>query len=351
VRVLVTGANGFLGRHVVQALLRRGHAVRALVRPAADVTAIGWDERVELFRADLRTARKLHEAFTGVDVLVHLAAAVAGDEDAQFASTVVGTERLLEAMARSGATKRLVLAGSFSVYDWTRCHGTLDETCPVEGEGEGASRAGRMYIRRDGYAVAKVWQERVTRRAAERHAWGLTVLRPGMLWGRGNADLRSIVGPAAGPVQIVYGVGRRLPLSHVENCADAFAAAAENPRSAGRTFNVVDGHDVTAWRYAGLHLRSTGRRAVRLPVPYFVGLAVTHAATAVSRLLFGASGRLPGVLMPARFQARFKPLRFTNSLVCKELGWHPPLTFAEACARTFTSPNLPASAGQAGRAG
>jgi UDP-glucose 4-epimerase len=342
VRVLVTGANGFLGRHVVQALLRRGHVLRALVRPAADVGALGWDGRVELFRADLRASVNLDEAFDGVDVLVHLAAAVAGDEDAQFASTVVGTERLLESMARSGATKRLVLAGSFAEYDWTRCHGTLDETCPLEGEGEGASDARRMYARRDGYTVAKVWQERVTRRAAARHGWGLTVLRPGMLWGRGNADLTSVVGPAAGPLQIVYGIGRRLPLSHVENCADAFAAAAEDPRAAGRTFNIVDGHDVTAWRYAGVYLRSTGRRAVRLPVPYFIALAVTHAATAVSRLLFGASGKLPGVLVPARFQARFKPLRFSNSLISRELRWQPPLTIADALARTFNSPSLPA---------
>jgi nucleoside-diphosphate-sugar epimerase len=341
VKVLVTGANGFLGRHLVQALLRRGHAVRALVRPAADVDSLGWHGRVELFRADLRTSGNLHEAFDGIDVLVHLAAAVGGDDDAQFASTVVGTERLLEAMARSGATKRLVLAGSFAAYNWTRCHGTLDETCPLEGEGVADPR--RMYTRRDGYTVAKVWQERVTRRAAGRHGWGLTVLRPGMLWGRGNADMTSVIGPTAGPIQLVYGIGRRLPLSHVENCADAFAAAAEDPRAAGRTFNLVDGHDVTAWRYAAIYRRSTGGRVVRVPVPYFIGLAVTHAATAVSRLLFGASGRLPGVLVPARFQPRFMPLRFSNGLIFRELGWQPPLTFGECCSRTF--PNSPASAG------
>jgi UDP-glucose 4-epimerase len=347
VRILVTGANGFLGRHVVQALLRRGDAVRALVRPAADVAALAWDHRVEVFRGDLRTSANLHEAFDGVDVLVHVAASVAGDEDAQFASTVAGTERLLAAMARSGATKRVVLAGSFASYDWTRCHGTLDETCLLEGEG--ASDARRMYTRRDGYTIAKVWQERVARRAAARHGWTLTVLRPGMLWGRGHDDMTSVVGPRAGPLQIVYGIGRRLPLSHVENCADAFAAAAEDPRAAGQTFNLVDGYDVTAWCYAGVYLRSRGRRAVRLPVPYFIGLAVTHAATAVSRLLFGASGRLPGVLVPARFQARFKPLRCSNNLISRELGWQPPLTFHECCSRTF--PPSPASAGASPHAG
>ena len=77
-KVLVTGANGFLGRHVVAALRAAGHQVRALVRPAADVSKLGWGSDVEVFRADLRAARNLEQAFDGVDALMHLAAAVGG---------------------------------------------------------------------------------------------------------------------------------------------------------------------------------------------------------------------------------------------------------------------------------
>ena len=106
-RALVTGANGFLGRHVVDALLDRGIEVRAIVRPAALLDGLGWPSSVQVFRADLRTSRELHRAFEGVDVLLHLAAVVSGEEDAQFAGTVGGTERLLDAMATS-ACRRLV---------------------------------------------------------------------------------------------------------------------------------------------------------------------------------------------------------------------------------------------------
>ena len=85
---------------------------------------------MEVFRADLRTSRELPRAFEGVDVLIHLAAVVSGGEDAQFAGTVVGTERLLDAMA-SSTCRRLVLCSSFSVYDFSATHRTLDEDSPL----------------------------------------------------------------------------------------------------------------------------------------------------------------------------------------------------------------------------
>jgi UDP-glucose 4-epimerase len=121
-KALVTGAAGFLGRHVVGALRARGHAVRALVRPAARLEDLPWAASVEIMRADLRAARDLEPAFDGIDTLVHLAAAVGGGDDAQFASTVVGTERLLGAMARTSC-KRVVLVSVWtdgSVQDVTR---------------------------------------------------------------------------------------------------------------------------------------------------------------------------------------------------------------------------------------
>src|SRR5262249_23258388 len=130
VRVLISGASGFVGQHVVAEFLRRGHTVRALVRPATRLEDLNCPPDVEVYRGDLRAGQDLRGAFAGVDVLVHLAAAVTGGEDAQFATTVVGTERLLDAMARS-RTRRLVLASSFSVYDWSAIRGTLNEESPL----------------------------------------------------------------------------------------------------------------------------------------------------------------------------------------------------------------------------
>jgi UDP-glucose 4-epimerase len=182
-RALVTGANGFLGRHAVDALLARGIEVRAMVRPAARLDELGWPSSVEVFRADLRTSHELPCAFESVDVLLHLAAVVSGGEDAQFAGTVVGTERLLDAMAGS-TCRRLVLCSSFAVYDYSSTRRILDESSPLH-------QVPDVYTR-DGYTIAKWWQERVTRRFAEKHGWDLTILRPGFIWGRDHGYLAAL---------------------------------------------------------------------------------------------------------------------------------------------------------------
>jgi UDP-glucose 4-epimerase len=322
VRALVTGANGFLGRRVVAALLSRGVAVRALVRPAADLEPLGWRGAVEVFRADLRSAPDLARAFEGVEVLVHLAAAVTGGEDAQFAATVAGTERLLDAMAGT-ACRRVVLASSFAVYDWSAIEGTLDETSPLEPVPD-------LY-ERDGYSIAKSWQERVARRLAARHGFDLTVLRPGFIWGRDHAYLAAL-GQKVGRVHLVVGPFSRMPMTHVDNCADLFAVAATDPRARGETFNVVDGPGERVWSYLGEHLRRTGERGLRVPVPYGLALALVRGAYAT---VFRRNPKLPHVLVPCRFESRLKPLRFEARRAREVLGWRPPHDRAECLARTY----------------
>jgi len=321
-RALVTGATGFLGRRVVAALLAQGHTVRALVRPVTSVEEIGWPASVEIFRGDLRSVRELAPAFDRVDVLIHLAAAVTGGEDAMFASTVSGTERLLAAMAGT-ACRRIVLASSFAVYDWSAIRGTLDEESPVE--------TGSDLYRRDGYTIAKVWQERVTRRFAVEHGWDLTVLRPGFIWGRDHGYLAAC-SQQIGSLHIVIGPFSHLPLTHVDNCADLFVRAASDPRAAGQTLNVVDGPGERIWNYLGKHLKCSGAGGLRVPFPYTIAFAIVRLAFAS---VFKRNEKLPHVLVPCRFESRLKPLQYTNERAQELLGWRPPYDYGECLRRTY----------------
>jgi len=326
VKALVTGANGFLGTAVVTALLTRGHRVRALIRPAAKSDDLISRGVTEIVRADLRAARDLEKAFDGIDVLIHLAASIDGGDDAQFASTVVGTERLLDAMART-ACRRIVLASSFAVYDWSRITGTLDEDSPIE--------SGQDLHERDGYTIAKSWQEKVTRRFAAKHAWALTVLRPGFIWGRDHAYLAAL-GQQVGQLHIVIGPTTRIPMTHVDNCADLFALVADDPRAIGQTFNVVDGEGERIWDFLGEYLKGMGERGYRIPVPY----SLMHLTIKTAyETIFRRNTKLSHILVPCRFEARLKPLHFTNRRAAQMLGWTPPFSFQQCLQRTFGPPH------------
>jgi UDP-glucose 4-epimerase len=330
-RVLVTGASGFLGRHVVAALLARGISVRAMVRPATRLELFGWPSSVEVFKADLRTARDLGRAFDSVDMLVHLAAVVSGGEDAQFAGTVAGTERLLDAMATS-ACRRIVLCSSFSVYDYSSTRRILDEESALHQEPD-------VYVR-DGYTISKWWQERVTRRYAEKHGWDLTVLRPGFIWGRDHSYLAAL-GQQFGRHHLVIGPMTRIPMTHVENCADVFATAATDPRAIGQTLNVVDGRGERIWNYLSDHMRGSGQQGWRLPVPYWLAINLVRLGFIT---VFRRATKVPAILTPRRLEAMLKPLHFDNRKLRKTLGWTPPFNYQQCLARTFgkeapTAPN------------
>ena len=132
----------------------------------------------------------------------------------------------------------------------------------------------------------------------------------------------------------MFGPFTRLPLSHVDNCADCLVAAAERPAAIGETFNVIDGDDIRVWRYAREFLRSDSRR-VPLPLPYFLGFGLARFAALTSKVLFGEKGKLPSLLTPRRFESQFKPLQFSNQKLREKLAWTPPLSFDECLHSTY----------------
>jgi len=328
--VLVTGASGFLGRHVVTAFLEKGHSVRAVLRPTTNASRFEWHDRVEVFRADLRAARDLNEAFDGIDILVHLAACVVGDDDERFASTVIGTENLLKAMAHS-KTNRVLLASSFSVYDWQMAKGRLTEQTPLESK--------NLYTR-DSYAVAKIWQERVTERFAQEYGWDLTILRPGFIWGRGNEQLAGM-GVRIGSMYLIFGTCSRMPLTHVENAAQCFVAASQSPKMSGQTCNLVDSPGVRTWRYVGDYLRNTRSGGFRMIMPYWLGMGLVRIVDLTSKMIFNGKGKLPSLFVPCRFEARFKPLKYSNQKLQTLLNWQPHLDYQQCVKRTYEQPNNP----------
>lgn len=329
-KVLVTGASGFLGRAVVDSAVRHGHDVVALVRPAADDPVVAdrpggrAGGTVTVLRGDLRERGSWRDALADVEAVVHLAAAPSGDLATQFAGTVVATEHLLAALPLD-RLRRFVHVSSFSVYDFTAVgvNGTLDEATPLEGHPE----------LRDAYTTTKLAQERLVREACSAAGTPLCVIRPGAIYGPGK-DWDYGTAMRVGPARLVLSPRATFRLTYVDNCADAIVLAIDAPGAAGRTVNVVDDELPTHLDFARRCRAAGAPTGVLVPVPWRAVDLLGRLVAFVDRQFLGGRAKTPEILGHRRQQVRWKPLRYPNSTAKDALGWSPAVPLADAVTAT-----------------
>jgi nucleoside-diphosphate-sugar epimerase len=334
--VLITGATGFLGTYVVAEAVRQGHQVRAIVRPTTNVTRLAWHNHpaIEIVRLDLRQRSGIVESLQGMDVVIHLAAAKIGDFYTQFAGTVVATENLLEAMVTT-QVHRLIAISTFSVYDYLKLplNSVLDEQSPIES----------APLQRDDYAQTKLIQEGLYRDFEHDHAGQVTILRPGMIYGR--EDLwHALVGMNVGSALLCVAPGGQMPLTYVENCAEAIVAAVNRDQAIGHTINIVDDEQPSRWQYAKPLSQQPVRQqtiAPRLiPLNWWLVSLFASVMAWINRQWWGGRAKMPGIMIPAKLHARFKPLRYSNRRAKQLLGWTPKYSPQQAIDRSCSDQSL-----------
>ncbi len=312
-RLLVTGANGFLGRAVVASAVERGHRVLAVVRPGAVLAAELRDPAVEVAHLDLRRASSSSSALSErFDVVVHAAAAPGGARAVQLANTVVATERFLDALQTAPA--RIVLVSSLSVYDYDQLPvgAVLDERVPLVADVTG----------RDPYTEAKMAQERLVRAWCRQRGVPCVVVRPGAIVGRGKSwDFGAAL--TLGPVAIV--ASPRAPFRVVDrgDCAAAIVLAAEADLDGETTLNVVADRLPTHAEFLRACRRAGAPVAVAVPVPWRAVDGVGRVLRSFGRRSSRGRLRLPELLDHRRQQARWKPLSYSNRRARDVLGWRP----------------------------
>ncbi|HEY9881007.1 MAG TPA: NAD(P)-dependent oxidoreductase [Leptolyngbyaceae cyanobacterium] len=328
-KVFVTGASGFLGKYVVDAALAKGHHVLAMVRPTSKVERLPWHDNsnVTLVRQDLRQARELADVLEGVDAVIHLAAVKSGDFYDQFAGTVIATENLLDAMVAS-KVQRLIAISTFSVYDYmAKRSGTLlDESFPIEDSP----------LDRDEYAQTKLIQEDLYRAFEKEQNGEVTILRPGMIYGPNNL-WNPCLGAEFGSSFLRIGAGGKMPLTYVENCAEAIVAAVDQPASIGQTINIVDDNLPKKSVFTRELLKRDSNPPKVVAVNWGIMKLIAGTAWFVNQQFLGGKARLPGILVPAKLNARFKPFRYSNDLAKKYLQWTPRYTLEQALDRSIAA--------------
>lgn len=320
-RILVTGAGGFIGRWVVEEALRRGHEVTAVVRPGAAPV-----EGARLVAADLRRPPpSLGGEIAGADAVIHLAASTRGGWRPALDHMVVGTENLLDAARQQDWNGRLVHVSSFAVYglNQMRAGARVDEDTPVE------PQPGR----RDVYAWGKTLQERVVRRAME-EGLEAVIVRPGAVYGPGKAFQYRVGRMLGARILLVFGGGNRMPLTFVGNTASLLVTCAEHPAAPGRVFNAVDPGAVRQIDYARRYAAAQRERVVVIRVPLTL-MRSTGRLLATARTL--SDGRIgpPGLLDPYVSTPSFRRFDFRADRAAEVLGWTPPHAPEEALRLTF----------------
>jgi dihydroflavonol-4-reductase len=268
VKVLVTGATGLIGKAVARELIARGHAVRALLRPASDPSPLAG-LAVEVARGDVLDAASVRAALAGQDALVHVAGIPrVGADPGQIHDVNVRGTALVLAAAREAGVGRVVHTSSISAAGGTRRPVVPDESAPGNAASLGIP-----------YFVSKLEGERLALAEAAR-GLPVVVLRPGVVLGPGDTHRSS-----AGLVVAI--AKRRLPavlaggtsFCDVRDVAAGYAAALERGRP-GEVYALA-GHNLPLAEFAARTAALAGVRApVRVPYPAAWLLAATAEVAA-----------------------------------------------------------------------
>jgi len=281
-RVAITGGTGYVGRAVIQKLLRREHDVRALVRRPERAGSLA-DLGVELVPGGLDDPVALRSLVEGVDAVVHLVGIIVESGRQTFdAVHVAGTETLVAALRQAGGALLLHMSALGARADGvTRYHRTK-------------------------------WQaEEVVRAAGLPHA----VLRPSLIAGPGNAALKTMVDMIRfSPIVPVIGDGRyELQPIWLEDVAEAFALALERQDLRG-VFELGGPERLTYHQVLDRLESALGVRRSRVPIP--VGMARFAAA---------AGAVLPHVapITPEQLQMLLEGNTTTDNAVASRFGISP----------------------------
>lgn len=331
--ILITGTAGFIGSRVVENLLDRGYRnLRCFIRSqksAARLQALARrypGTRVEVVQGNLLSPDDCRKATKDAAVVFHLAAG-RGEKmvpDA-FLNSVVTTRNLLDACLGERCLRRFVNISSFAVYTNTGKprRRMLDESCPVETRPE----------KRDAYAFAKVKQDELVIDYGKQAGIPYVIVRPGYVYGPGNTGISGRVGTGAFGLYLHLGGSNPIPLSYVENCADAIVLAGLKPGIDGEVFNVVDDDLVSSRRLLGLFKKN---------VAPFKSIYLPKAASYLlcylwERYSAWSQGQLPPVYNRKVWHAIWKKTRYSNQKLKTRLGWAPKVSTQEGLQRFFAA--------------
>jgi nucleoside-diphosphate-sugar epimerase len=308
VKIAITGANGFIGIGLINALLSGGHEVLAISRKST-INTTKFPSGISFIQCDLLNPTGLVEALKSCQLVIHLAAEMSGTN--MYDNTVLATKNLLTVMANAGV-KKIILCGSISVVDYSNSlpFHTIDETTPLCTNDDSVGV----------YAKMKREQERLIEEwALEQNA--ALILRLGLVYSDDQISTDHL-GFAKGKLALISNHHGEVPLVHLNSVANAFSAACAYEFVDNRkTLNIIDDNLPTQIDYIR-KLKHIEKFKFGLKVPW----KVYSYISSIVRLIFTVSGlsrKIPDAFHKNSTSGRATPFLFSNKNAKRALDWDP----------------------------
>lgn len=312
--ILITGGNGFVGRHLVHALQGRGYTVRVLALPDEDALELEHSG-VTVYRGDVCRPQTLRAPMAGAQAVLHLAAMMDVWRPMRdyHAVNVVGTENVCRAALAAGV-QRIVHMSSSSIYGMGLGR-PADETFPVSPFP-------------DPYPITKAAADTAVQRMIVDDRLPAVILRPDQIFGPGD---RLHFGRMADRLRagrsIIVGSGNNaLPLVHVTDVVHALLLAIEHARAVGNAYNITNGQPLTQQEVLATIAKEIGAEPPHIHVPYHALYAAGYLAERLAPLTSSA-GRPAITRLGVAFFGTDN--RYSMQKARRELGYNPQRTLRE----------------------
>lgn len=269
-KVLVTGGTGFIGSHLVEALLQREIEVRCLLRKSSHLKWLR-DLPIEVAYGDCGNKASLKEAVKGIDQVFHLAAVTkAVKEETYFEVNAFGTENLIHACLENnpGLKKFIYLSSQAAAgpcengdmkRESDRCH-------PVSSYGQSKRMGEELAL-------------------AHSHELPLLILRPSAVYGPRDRDVYAFFKLLSKRIKPCFsGQDQRISLCYVEDVVRAILLAAQTPRPSGEIFFLSDGYIYQLKEVGDIFAQAMGIKAYGIPVPKWIILSVASCSECLSKV-------------------------------------------------------------------
>ena len=284
------------------------------------------DGTVEIVKGNLLSREDCAVVAKDVSVIYHLAAGVEKSFPGCFLNSVVTTRNLLDEAVKEENLKRFVNVSSIAVYsnEKIRRRGLLDESAEVDS-------AENLIQRHEAYTYGKAKQDSLVIDYGEKKKLPYVIVRPSVVFGPGKAKVTDRIVSDTFGVKLHLGLGNRIPLTFIDNCAEAIVLAGLRNGINGEVFNITDDDLPTSRQFLKRYKRDV-RRFFSIPVPYRLWYFLCWIW---ERYSIWSEGQLPPVFNHRGCAISWKGNRYSNKKTKELLGWEPRVPMDEALKRFF----------------